>query len=415
MTFLEISFSGDQAFTTVFYRTLEENFYFFVHSRHTSVAGAPVVSQTHGFCAAWIRSAHDSEPRRHGVLGRTEVGPRTRGFFRALHPVPFPSRAPRSRPPSSLLVAPSAPSRTAPPRALERLRHSGRRGRDPDRRRRHRRPPGRAGLGRRPGAHGLRAERAARRGGRDARETARVLIDQAIYFAARMLDEPDQIVRVLNRQDEQGGFFDWVGVSFDPDLTRRNAYHFRVNSEGVQLDAYLTDFTQQDMAWNAVWESAVQRDSLGWSVEMRIPLCRSATRRERAAHVELQRPPAAARDRRDVALRAAESAAERRGWRRWRRRRWRWWRPRRRRRRLLRRGRLRHHPGATRAFHRAAHRDPALRALGPPPRSRRGGRPVLRREQDGRAGGRRPARRAGSRVHLGLQWWTSVRSRPTPR
>ena len=52
MTFLEISFSGDQAFTTVFYRTLEENFYFFVHSRHTSVAGAPVVSQTHGFCAS---------------------------------------------------------------------------------------------------------------------------------------------------------------------------------------------------------------------------------------------------------------------------------------------------------------------------------------------------------------------------
>jgi len=52
MTLLEIGFSGDQSFTTIFYRTLEENFYFFVHSRHTSVAGAPVVSQTHGFCAS---------------------------------------------------------------------------------------------------------------------------------------------------------------------------------------------------------------------------------------------------------------------------------------------------------------------------------------------------------------------------
>jgi hypothetical protein len=52
MTFLEIGRSGDQTFTTVFYRTLEENFYFFVHSRHTSVAGVPVVSQTHGFCAS---------------------------------------------------------------------------------------------------------------------------------------------------------------------------------------------------------------------------------------------------------------------------------------------------------------------------------------------------------------------------
>jgi hypothetical protein len=52
MTFLQIGFSGDQAFTTVFYRTREDNFYFFVHSRHTSVGGAPVVSQTHGFCAS---------------------------------------------------------------------------------------------------------------------------------------------------------------------------------------------------------------------------------------------------------------------------------------------------------------------------------------------------------------------------
>jgi hypothetical protein len=54
MTFLQIGFSGDQAFTTVFYRTREDNFYFFVHSRHTSVAGAPVVSQTHGFCASVV-------------------------------------------------------------------------------------------------------------------------------------------------------------------------------------------------------------------------------------------------------------------------------------------------------------------------------------------------------------------------
>ena len=101
----------------------------------------------------------------------------------------------------------------------------------------------------------------------------RVLLDEdAIYVAARMLDDPGQVVRVLNRRDELGGFFDWVGISFDPDLTRRNAYHFRVNAAGVQTDIYVTDDSRQDIAWNAVWESSVQHDSLGWSVEFRIPL-----------------------------------------------------------------------------------------------------------------------------------------------
>lgn len=49
MTFIEMPFSGDQAFTTVFYPTREQDFYFFVRSRHTT-PGAPVVIQSHGFC-----------------------------------------------------------------------------------------------------------------------------------------------------------------------------------------------------------------------------------------------------------------------------------------------------------------------------------------------------------------------------
>lgn len=106
------------------------------------------------------------------------------------------------------------------------------------------------------------------------REThVRILLDdEAIYVAARMLDDPADVVRVLNRRDELGGFFDWIGVSFDPDLTYRNAYHFRVNAAGVQADLYVSDDTRQDVSWDAVWESAVQNDSEGWSAEFRIPL-----------------------------------------------------------------------------------------------------------------------------------------------
>ena len=101
----------------------------------------------------------------------------------------------------------------------------------------------------------------------------RVLLDEeAIYVAARMDDDPNDVVRVLNRRDELGGFFDWIGVSFDTDLTRRNAYHFRVNAAGVQTDIYVTDESRQDVAWDAVWESAVEHDAEGWSAELRIPL-----------------------------------------------------------------------------------------------------------------------------------------------
>jgi hypothetical protein len=101
----------------------------------------------------------------------------------------------------------------------------------------------------------------------------RVLLDdEAIYVSARMVDEPDDVVRVLNRRDELGGFFDWVGFSFDTDLTRRNAYHFRVNAAGVQTDIYVTDDSRQDVAWDAVWASAIQHDAEGWTAELRIPL-----------------------------------------------------------------------------------------------------------------------------------------------
>ena len=102
----------------------------------------------------------------------------------------------------------------------------------------------------------------------------RVLLDDdAIYFAARMWDShPDSIVRRLVRRDERGGFFDWFGVSIDPNHDRRTAYFFDVSAAGVQQDRYVFDDQFEDGTWNAVGESAVSLDSLGWSAEFRIPL-----------------------------------------------------------------------------------------------------------------------------------------------
>ena len=96
--------------------------------------------------------------------------------------------------------------------------------------------------------------------------------DRAIYVGARMFDsEPETIARQMVRRDEEGQF-DWFAVGIDPNLDRRTGYVFQVSAANVQQDEYLFDDTEADDAWDAVWSSAVHHDSLGWSVEMRIPL-----------------------------------------------------------------------------------------------------------------------------------------------
>ncbi|HSG81964.1 MAG TPA: DUF5916 domain-containing protein, partial [Gemmatimonadota bacterium] len=53
---------------------------------------------------------------------------------------------------------------------------------------------------------------------------------------------------------------------------KRTGYRFRVSASGVQRDVFLYDDVREDENWDAVWESAVHRDSTGWSAEIRIPL-----------------------------------------------------------------------------------------------------------------------------------------------
>jgi hypothetical protein len=105
-----------------------------------------------------------------------------------------------------------------------------------------------------------------------ARTVVRVLYDDdALYIGARLYEsEPSRIARQLVRRDETGQA-DYFEVMFDPNLDRRTGYLFRVSAAGVQRDAYLHQDDQQDDSWDAVWASEVHVDSLGWSVEMRIP------------------------------------------------------------------------------------------------------------------------------------------------
>ncbi|UCG88904.1 MAG: carbohydrate binding family 9 domain-containing protein [Gemmatimonadota bacterium] len=107
----------------------------------------------------------------------------------------------------------------------------------------------------------------------ESRTEVRVLFDKgALYIAARMYeDDPRDIGDQLVRRDENGQY-DYFEVSLDPNNDRRTGYRFRVSAAGVQRDVYLYDDVREDEAWDGVWDSAVRRDSLGWTAELRIPL-----------------------------------------------------------------------------------------------------------------------------------------------
>ncbi|MXW66531.1 MAG: hypothetical protein F4Z72_05935 [Gemmatimonadales bacterium] len=99
-----------------------------------------------------------------------------------------------------------------------------------------------------------------------------VFDDAAIYVAARMYEsDPGSIRARLTRRDERGSF-DSFKLSLDPNRDGLTGYEFEVSAAGAETDRYLFGDTQEDTNWDAIWDSAVQIDARGWTVEMRIPL-----------------------------------------------------------------------------------------------------------------------------------------------
>jgi hypothetical protein len=94
--------------------------------------------------------------------------------------------------------------------------------------------------------------------------------DAAIYVSARMFDSRDSVVHELVTRDNIGNA-DFIGVVFDSFLDRRNGNGFFVTAAGVQFDAKYSPDGGEDPNWNAVWESAIKIDELGWACEMKIP------------------------------------------------------------------------------------------------------------------------------------------------
>lgn len=95
--------------------------------------------------------------------------------------------------------------------------------------------------------------------------------DAALYIAARMYDaHPDSIAERIGRRDDVTGS-DQLTVFLDPYHDGRTGYFFRVDAAGTLGDGTLYNDEWSDSTWDAVWEGIARIDSLGWTVEMRIP------------------------------------------------------------------------------------------------------------------------------------------------
>ncbi|HYU16531.1 MAG TPA: DUF5916 domain-containing protein, partial [Candidatus Acidoferrum sp.] len=106
---------------------------------------------------------------------------------------------------------------------------------------------------------------------------ARVLVDdQAVYVGLRYADPDAAGIRApLARRDDETTA-DWAFVEIDTRHDRRSSFSFGVNPRGVQVDGLWMSDIDWDASWNAVWESAAQRDEKGWTAEFRIPFSQLA-------------------------------------------------------------------------------------------------------------------------------------------
>jgi hypothetical protein len=105
------------------------------------------------------------------------------------------------------------------------------------------------------------------------RTEVRVLYDNvSLYVGVKLYDsEPDKIVRRLSRRDDDPDadkFTFYVDALHD----RLTGAAFEVSAAGAQRDAIISNDTNRDGSWDAVWDAAVSSDNEGWSAELRIPL-----------------------------------------------------------------------------------------------------------------------------------------------
>src|SRR3989440_1481686 len=96
--------------------------------------------------------------------------------------------------------------------------------------------------------------------------------DRNLYVFIRAFDpHPDSILKLLARRDVRAAT-DQLKIMVDSYHDRRSGFEFAVNPAGVKRDYAMYNDSQEDDAWEAVWDAAPLVDSFGWTAEFRIPL-----------------------------------------------------------------------------------------------------------------------------------------------
>lgn len=92
-----------------------------------------------------------------------------------------------------------------------------------------------------------------------------------IYFGVMMYDNsPDSILKELSKRDQENKNFDAFGIFIEPFNDAQVEYNFMVTAAGVQIDRKFSK-TGIDETWDAVWNSAVNINKVGWIAEFSIP------------------------------------------------------------------------------------------------------------------------------------------------
>ncbi len=101
--------------------------------------------------------------------------------------------------------------------------------------------------------------------------TVKVTYDNnAIYLAAYLHDDPENIMKQLTSRDNYGQS-DYFRITINPNNDAQNNTDFLVFSSGTQADATANSYGYADWGWNAVWDSDVKIVDDGWVVEIKIP------------------------------------------------------------------------------------------------------------------------------------------------
>jgi hypothetical protein len=96
--------------------------------------------------------------------------------------------------------------------------------------------------------------------------------NRALYVAFRAYDrQPERVYGRLMRRDGRTAA-DQFSLYIDSYYDGRTSYQFQLNPSGARRDVFIyNDGGGQDESWDPVYDWATQKDSLGWTAELRIP------------------------------------------------------------------------------------------------------------------------------------------------